>query len=138
MTYPINNLDVGGGEKDNINFKSHSQTTFNFPLTLTYNVNDDPNKAVLTDLLTKCGIIGGSKQNLEVEYKITVCISLTTFVEAKRLMSFVAARHQNFILYSITVIQQLVRLRLPDHCRGCICELASNYLELQLSFCDIP
>ena len=73
LTYPISNLDVGGGEKDNIVFKSHSQTTFNFPFTLTYVEADDPNKAALNDLLSRCGVTG-PKQNLNINYKITVSI----------------------------------------------------------------
>ncbi len=72
LTYPINNLDVGGGQKNNIVFKSHTETTFNFPFTLTYNEQDDPNKTVLQDILSRCGITG-QKRVLDINYKITVC-----------------------------------------------------------------
>lgn len=65
-------MDVGGGERNNIVFRSNSETTFDFPLTVSYNVTDDPNRVVLTDLLTKCGIVGGQKTNLVVRYRITV------------------------------------------------------------------
>lgn len=78
LTYPINNLDVGGGQKDNIDFKPHTDTTFNFPFTLTYNEADDPNKTVLQDILSRCGITG-QKRDLDINYKITVrfpCICL--------------------------------------------------------------
>ncbi len=70
LTYPINNLDVGGGQKNNIVFKSHTETTFNFPFTLTYNEQDDPNKTVLQDILSRCGITG-QKRDLDINYKIT-------------------------------------------------------------------
>ncbi|PAV24018.1 hypothetical protein PNOK_0108600 [Pyrrhoderma noxium] len=75
LTYPINNTDVGGGEKDNIVFKSHTQTTFQFPFTLTYNLSDDTNKSVLEDLLSKCGITG-TKENIDIDYKITLGIRI--------------------------------------------------------------
>ncbi|THH10714.1 hypothetical protein EW145_g1160 [Phellinidium pouzarii] len=70
LTYPIDNMGVGGGEKDNVVFHSHTQTTFNFPFTLTYNLADDTNQDVLKDLLNKCGITG-TKQDITVDYKIT-------------------------------------------------------------------
>ncbi len=72
LTYPINNLDVGGGEKDNTVFKSNSETMFTFPFTITYNEQDDPNKTVLEDILSRCGITG-QKRDLDINYKITVC-----------------------------------------------------------------
>ncbi|TDL24861.1 hypothetical protein BD410DRAFT_744548, partial [Rickenella mellea] len=76
LTYPINNTAIGGGEKDDITFGSHTDTTFAFPFTVTYTVANDPNKAVLTDLLTKCGIIGGVKSDISVKYKITLGIKV--------------------------------------------------------------
>lgn len=73
MTYPTNNMDLGGGEKDDIVFHSHTQTTFNFPFTLDYTLADDPNHTVLEDLLSKCGIPDSStKKDITVDYKITV------------------------------------------------------------------
>lgn len=68
-------MDVGGGEKRDIVFSSNSQTTFDFPFTVSYNITEDPNRVVLTDLLGKCGI-GGQKRNVVVKYRITVSPSL--------------------------------------------------------------
>ena len=65
-------MDVGGGETRNVVFHSHSQRVLDFPLTVTYNVTDDPNRVVLNDLLARCGIVGGQKTQLVVKYKITV------------------------------------------------------------------
>lgn len=75
LTYPINNLDVGGGEKDNTVFKSNSETMFTFPFTITYNEQDDPNKTVLEDILSRCGITG-QKRDLDINYKITLGIKV--------------------------------------------------------------
>ncbi|OCB89809.1 hypothetical protein A7U60_g2990 [Sanghuangporus baumii] len=71
LTYPLNDMDLGGGEKDGITFKSHTQTTFNFPFTLTYDLESDSNQVVLKDLLSKCGFTG-TKEDITVDYKITV------------------------------------------------------------------
>ncbi|KAL5489807.1 hypothetical protein ACEPAI_4639 [Sanghuangporus weigelae] len=75
LTYPLNDMDLGGGEKDGISFKSHTQTTFNFPFTLTYNLQSDSNQVVLRDLLSKCGFTG-TKQDITVDYKITLGIKI--------------------------------------------------------------
>lgn len=73
--YPINNTAVGGGSADNIVFGSRSQTNFTFPFTLSYNSTEDPNGAILSDLATKCGVGGGTRSNLNVDYKISVSVS---------------------------------------------------------------
>lgn len=73
LTYPTNDMDVGGGEKDNIEFKAHTETTFQFPFSLTYNLSEDTDKEVLEDLLSKCGITG-TKENIDIDYKITLGI----------------------------------------------------------------
>ena len=65
-------MDLGGGEKDNVKFKSHTQTTFDFPFTLVYKIADDAGNTVLQDLLSKCGITGSSKENIKIDYKIIV------------------------------------------------------------------
>ncbi|EIN07222.1 hypothetical protein PUNSTDRAFT_53598 [Punctularia strigosozonata HHB-11173 SS5] len=72
LHYPINNTDVGGGSKKNIDFEAHSNKTFDFPISLEYTLADDPNSAILADLATKCGFIGGSKSDITVDYDITL------------------------------------------------------------------
>lgn len=70
LFYPINNTALGNGEEDNIKINSNQQTNFTFPFALKYITADDPSKAVLTDLASKC--VGG--QDLKINYKITVSI----------------------------------------------------------------
>jgi len=74
LKYPLkgNTTNVGGGQINNLVFHSHTTTTFTFPLQLTYNLADDPSLSILTDLVTKCGILGGQKSNIVVDYDITV------------------------------------------------------------------
>ncbi|KAF8163487.1 hypothetical protein B0H34DRAFT_325584 [Crassisporium funariophilum] len=74
--YPIENVPVGGGYASNIVFKSTSQTNFTFPFALTYNSTQDPRSAVILDLASKCGVSGGAKSNIKVNYKITLGIRI--------------------------------------------------------------
>lgn len=63
---------MGGGEAENIEFKSRSLTNFTFPFALTYKSSDDPGSQVFVDLGSKCGIGGGPRSDITVKYKITV------------------------------------------------------------------
>lgn len=77
LVYPINNTQIGGGEEDNIDFKSNTQTSFTFPFVLGYSEAADPDGNVLKDIAEKCGFVPGSiKSNLEVDYTITIKISI--------------------------------------------------------------
>ena len=76
LFYPINNTPVGGGTANNIDFKSRSQTNFTFPFTLSYNATGAQADAIISDLANKCGVTGGKKSNLEINYKITVSINI--------------------------------------------------------------
>lgn len=73
LIYPINNTQIGGGEEDNIKFRSDAQTSFTFPFMLTYSEAVDPQGDVLKDIAGRCGILPGTAQsNLELDYTITV------------------------------------------------------------------
>ncbi|KAK0239978.1 hypothetical protein EDD85DRAFT_469810 [Armillaria nabsnona] len=79
LFYPLNSsstgTDIGGGTSNNINFASHSETNFTFPFAIEYTQANDPNNAILLDLLQKCGILG-TKSNIDVNYKITLAIRI--------------------------------------------------------------
>jgi len=73
VTYPINNIEIGGGEQDHVVFPSNSKTVFTFPFAIKYSEAADPDSAIIKDILTKCGFTQGSvKQQLSVGYKLTV------------------------------------------------------------------
>jgi len=76
LFYPIQNTPVGGGSADNIDFKTRSQTNFTFPFTLTYNSSEPQASAIFSDLATKCGVTGGTKSNLIIDYQITLGIRI--------------------------------------------------------------
>lgn len=63
---------------DDIEIKSHSNTTIKFPFAINYTTAIDPNGAILTDLASKCGFLGSAKTNLRVNYslmlKLKVCV----------------------------------------------------------------
>jgi LEA14-like dessication related protein len=73
IVYPINNFPIGQGLATDVIFKSNSETNFTFPFTLSYNNTADTGSAVISDIAVKCGI-GGTKQNLVVNYKISLGI----------------------------------------------------------------
>lgn len=58
----------------NIVFESTSQKNVTFPFALTYKSAEDPQGKVILDLANKCGVTGGQKSNINVNYKLTVCI----------------------------------------------------------------
>ena len=67
---------MGGGITKNIDFKSRSQTNFTFPFTLSYNSSQAEASAIFSDLASKCGVSGGAKSNLIINYKISVSIGI--------------------------------------------------------------
>ncbi|KAF8969820.1 hypothetical protein BDZ97DRAFT_1914948 [Flammula alnicola] len=74
--YPINDTPVGGGDAQNIIFRSHSETNFTFPFMLEYNSTADTGNKVILDLASKCGVGSSQKTNIVVNYKITLGIRI--------------------------------------------------------------
>jgi hypothetical protein len=68
----FSNNYLGGGLLENINFPSHSDTTFLFPFSINYTEAVDPNRKIIQDIAVKCGFIGNSKSDIPVDYKLTV------------------------------------------------------------------
>ncbi|WVQ95829.1 hypothetical protein IAU59_002928 [Kwoniella sp. CBS 9459] len=69
--YPGNNTNsFGGGTLYNIDFKGYTASTFDFPFALNYSLAKDPNKVILNDLIKKCGILGGTTQDITVDYDL--------------------------------------------------------------------
>ncbi|WWD20304.1 hypothetical protein CI109_104780 [Kwoniella shandongensis] len=59
IRYPGNNTNkFGGGTLYNVDFKGYTASTFDFPFTLN------------TDVVEKCGITGGSVQDITVDYDL--------------------------------------------------------------------
>jgi hypothetical protein len=73
IIYPINNTLIGNGTLKNVDLPSHTTTTFTFPFSLHYTEAIDPNRAILEDLIAKCG---GSQKDLTITYKLTVGVKV--------------------------------------------------------------
>lgn len=56
ILYPIRSTQIGKGHMTNINFQSHAQTNFTFPIKLAYDAKYDPTGDVLADILKHCGV----------------------------------------------------------------------------------
>ncbi|KAF8350550.1 hypothetical protein F5887DRAFT_1069559 [Amanita rubescens] len=78
--YPINNTQLGGGQLNNIVFRSNQQTNISFPFALDYNASVDPNYQILTSLAEKCGVYGTTRSDITVTYKITLGLEILFFV----------------------------------------------------------
>ncbi|GAA93475.1 uncharacterized protein L969DRAFT_86180 [Mixia osmundae IAM 14324] len=78
--YPTNKtLQIGGGTLDNLNIPSRSNTTFDFPFLLNYTGAEDPNSVILTDIATKCGYIGSSTSQIDVDYTLLLDLKVLAF-----------------------------------------------------------
>ncbi|CAA7271537.1 unnamed protein product [Cyclocybe aegerita] len=74
--YPIDDTPVGGGTASEIVIKSDAQTNFTFPFSLVYTSTEDPQSRVILDIAQKCGVIGGTRSQITVNYKITLGIRI--------------------------------------------------------------
>ncbi|KAJ3862216.1 hypothetical protein EV359DRAFT_83545 [Lentinula novae-zelandiae] len=78
LTYPLDGNDtaIGNGSTSDITFHSHSNTSFTFPFEIDYQFSTDPNYAILLDMASKCGILGGSQSDLTIDYSIKVYLKI--------------------------------------------------------------
>jgi hypothetical protein len=67
---------VGGGFLANQFVSSNAITNFTFPFSIQYDPTTDTNNAMLTDIATKCGLLGGTKQPLTINYKINLAVKV--------------------------------------------------------------
>ncbi|KAH8555303.1 hypothetical protein BGW37DRAFT_132418 [Umbelopsis sp. PMI_123] len=75
--YPTNpNVAVGGGFLASQFVSSNAITNFTFPFSIDYDPTTDLNSAMLEDIATKCGLLGGTKQPLTINYKINLAVKV--------------------------------------------------------------
>jgi hypothetical protein len=67
---------VGGGFLASQFVPSNAVTNFTFPFSIQYDPTTDTNNAMLTDIATKCGLLGGTKQSLTINYKINLAVKV--------------------------------------------------------------
>lgn len=54
----------------NVNIKSYGITNFTFPFSINYDPAKDEGYAMLMDISQKCGLLGGAKQDLTIDYDL--------------------------------------------------------------------
>ncbi|KAL7323626.1 hypothetical protein PS15p_210250 [Mucor circinelloides] len=70
-------ISVGGGEISNVHIRSYGITNFTFPFSIKYDPIKDEGYAMLTDIASKCGLLGGSsKEDLYIEYDLIPTIRI--------------------------------------------------------------
>ncbi|KAH9813036.1 hypothetical protein DFH28DRAFT_374464 [Melampsora americana] len=75
--YPLNKTaPLGGGEMDNVQIQSHSNTTIHFPFQINYTTTFDPKHAILADIAYKCGFLGAKKTPIKISFDITLKLKI--------------------------------------------------------------
>ncbi|CAG8594868.1 11101_t:CDS:2 [Paraglomus occultum] len=74
--YPNHTTAIGGGSKDNVEIKAKSNTTLNFPFSINYNSTEDPNLEIISDIVKKCGLAGGPKQPIQINYTLKLSLKV--------------------------------------------------------------
>ena len=71
----ISNTVVGSGKLDNVVVPRNSDQVIRFPFLINYEPTNDPGSRILLYIARQCGILGGPKGKLEIDY--TLRFSLT-------------------------------------------------------------
>jgi len=74
--YPIGQTRVGSGELTNVNFPSHSTTNLTFPFSITYDPTLDKDQTILSDIASRCGLLGAPKTPISVNYAVTLYLRI--------------------------------------------------------------
>ncbi|KAI8377549.1 uncharacterized protein BYT42DRAFT_570676 [Radiomyces spectabilis] len=73
---------VGGGEIKDLNIRAYATTNFTFPVQVKYDPAHDGDQAMLLDISSKCGLLGGEKRDLSIIYDLTPRIRVFGFAFA--------------------------------------------------------
>jgi hypothetical protein len=71
--YPTKNggkTQIGGGYLAEQFVPKYSNFNFTFPFAIQYNPNIDVDQSMLSEIAEKCGLTGGEKQDITVDYTI--------------------------------------------------------------------
>ncbi|KAI7872880.1 hypothetical protein BDF14DRAFT_1715994 [Spinellus fusiger] len=72
--YPT--LNLGGGELDNVHINNNGITNITFPFALSLDTVSPDYAGILSDLLSKCGFGGAAKQDITVDYAVTLTVRI--------------------------------------------------------------
>ncbi|CAO3609662.1 unnamed protein product [Cunninghamella blakesleeana] len=74
--HDLSKSPIGGGNKSDVAIGSYSVTNIIFPFTLHIDATNPTTFPVVNDLLTRCGITGGQRQPIKINYDITPTIKI--------------------------------------------------------------
>ncbi|KAI9309497.1 hypothetical protein BJ944DRAFT_258427 [Cunninghamella echinulata] len=74
--YDLTKTPIGGGNKSDVPIGSYSVSTIIFPFTLNIDATNPTTFPIVNDLLTKCGITGGTKEQIKINYDITPTVKI--------------------------------------------------------------
>ncbi|KAI6045683.1 hypothetical protein EDC04DRAFT_2559012 [Pisolithus marmoratus] len=77
--YPINNTYIGGGNQSDVTFPSHTNKTITFPFSVAYTTTMPSSAQILADVASKCGLTGGAKSDITIDYDITLGLRVLFF-----------------------------------------------------------
>ncbi|KAI8086428.1 uncharacterized protein BX664DRAFT_335763 [Halteromyces radiatus] len=63
-------IQLGGGEKDQVVIAKNAVTNFTFPFDLAIDMANPSYQAILQDLFSKCGVDGSQKQQIKIDYDV--------------------------------------------------------------------
>lgn len=106
--YPLNNTLIGSGQENDITFYSHASTNFTFPFSIEYTTTMSSSAEIIADLVTKCGVEGGTASDITVDYDITASRVLAARGISRDLITFsLLAGFACAFLHCLTNDQQL-------------------------------
>ncbi|KAK5827203.1 hypothetical protein F5H01DRAFT_330942 [Linnemannia elongata] len=67
---------LGGGNLTNTNFPSKSTTNATFPISIAYDRNQDKGFTIIRQILSKCGVLGGSDGEITILYDLKAKVKI--------------------------------------------------------------
>ncbi|KAI7863235.1 hypothetical protein BDF14DRAFT_1845988 [Spinellus fusiger] len=78
--YPTSpDIPVGGGMVSHLTIGAHTTTHFTFPFQIDYDASRNTDQGMLVDIASKCGLLGGRKQDITIHYDLTPVVRVWGF-----------------------------------------------------------
>ncbi|KAG0204913.1 hypothetical protein BGX28_003292 [Mortierella sp. GBA30] len=74
--YPNYAPSIGGGTLHNVDFPSKTTKTIHFPISASYSSSQDTGFTVVQDIFNRCGVTGGTKGQLTINYDLKLTIKI--------------------------------------------------------------
>ncbi|KAI8068463.1 hypothetical protein BC940DRAFT_223885, partial [Gongronella butleri] len=85
------NIQLGGGEKDNVHIAKQGFTNFTFPFNLAIQMNSPQYQSIVDDLFNRCGLYGSPQQPITINYDVIPTIKIGVIP-----ISFTISNHAQF------------------------------------------